>query len=194
MMKKLKFAYAIIALLALGVSASAQQGAAPAGKGKIAVINTGFFQDQIGEFKTKLDALNKQFEPRIRELDQLATQIKTREDTLKTQGTALTPAKVAELTEQVEAMKRDYQRKGEDLQADGGKARDLALQPVSEKLERFARDYTVRKGITVLIDLANAYNAGLIVWYDPRLDVTEDFIKEYNKANAAPATGTTPKP
>lgn len=193
-MKKLKFPYAIIALLVIGGSASAQQGAAPPSKGKIAVINTGVFQEQIGEFKTKLDALNKQFEPRIRELDQLASQIKTREDTLKSQRDALTPAKVAELTEQVEAMKRDYQRRGEDLQADGGKARDLALQPVSEKLERFARDYTAKKGITVLIDLANAYNAGLIVWYDQRLDVTEDFIKEYNKANAVPATGTTPKP
>src|SRR6185503_17204394 len=115
MMKKLKLAYAIIALLVIGVSANAQQGAAPAGKGKIAVINTGVFQEQIGEFKIKLDALNKQFEPRIRDLDQLATQIKTREDTLKTQGPALTPAKVAELTEQVESMKREYQRKGEDL-------------------------------------------------------------------------------
>jgi Skp family chaperone for outer membrane proteins len=194
MMRKLKFVYLMIALFVIGGSAHAQQGAAPAGKGKIAVINTAVFQEQIGEFKVKLDALNKQFEPRIRELDQLAGQIKTREDTLKTQGPALTPAKVAELTEQVESMKRDYQRRGEDLQADGSKARDLALQPVSEKLERFARDYTARKGITVLIDLANAYNAGLIVWLDQRLDVTEDFIKEYNKANAVPAAGTTPKP
>src|SRR5689334_23924317 len=160
MMKKIKFAQTIIALLVLGVSAYAQQGAAaPAGKGKVAVINTGAFQEQIGEFRAKIEALNKQFEPRIRDLDQLATQIKTREDTLKTQGPALTPAKVAELTEQVESMKREYQRKGEDLQADGGKARDLALQPVSEKLERFAKDYTARKGITVLIDLANAFNS-----------------------------------
>jgi Skp family chaperone for outer membrane proteins len=193
MMKKIKFVQTIIALLVLGISAYAQQGAAPAVKSKIAVINTGAFQEQIGEFKAKLEALNKQFEPRIRELDQLGTQIKTREDTLKTQGPTLTPAKVAELTEQVESMKREYQRKGEDLQADGGKARDLALQPVSEKLERFAKDYTARKGITVLVDLANAFNSGLIVWYDTRLDVTEDFVKEYNKANAAPAAGT-PKP
>src|SRR5687768_3503855 len=135
-MKIIKFAQTIFALFVIGVSAFAQQGAAPPpGKSKIAVINTAVFQEQIGEFKAKLDALNKQFEPRIRDLDQLATQIKTREETLKTSSQALTPAKVAELTEQVETMKREYQRKGEDLQADGGKARDLALQPVSEKLE-----------------------------------------------------------
>jgi Skp family chaperone for outer membrane proteins len=194
MMKIIKFAQTILALIVIGVSAFAQQGAAPAVKPKIAVINTAVFQEQIGEFKTKLDALNKQFEPRIRDLDQLATQIKTREETLKTSAQALTPAKVAELTEQVESMKREYQRKGEDLQADGGKARDLALQPVSEKLERFARDYTSKRGITVLIDLANAQNAGLIIWYDPRTDVTADFIKEFNKASAAPATPTSPKP
>ena len=90
-MKRLKFVQTIIALLVIGVSAFAQQGAAPTTKSKIAVINTAVFQEQIGEFKVKLDALNKQFEPRIRDLDQLATQIKTREDTLKTQGPALTP-------------------------------------------------------------------------------------------------------
>lgn len=205
-MKIAKFLHLTVAFFALGSLAFAQQsvttpppGAAttqvvPGGlKGKVAVINTAVLQDTIFEFKSKRDALNKQFEPRVRDLELLAGQIQSRENTLKTQGDSLTPAKRAELTEQVESLKREYQRKGEDLEADGGRARDIALKPISEKLDRFAREYAAKKGISVLVDLAGAYNSGILVWFEPRLDVTEDFVKEYNKANpVAGAAPTTP--
>jgi outer membrane protein len=193
-MKLMKLTQAFLALLLLSLAAFAQQGAAKvsAGKGKIAVINTAAFQEQVGEFRSKLEALNKQFEPRIKELDQLGGRIQSLETTIKTQGPTLSAAKIAELSEQVDNLKREYQRKSEDLQADGGKARDLALQPISEKLEKFAQQYTAQKGITVLIDVANSLNAGVLLWYDPRLDITEDFIKEYNKANPVPGAAPAP--
>jgi outer membrane protein len=189
-MKVMKFTWTAVAVLALSAAAFAQQGAAK----KVAGINTSVFQSRIDEFKVKIDTLNRQFEPRVRELEQLAQRIQTLENTAKAQG--ITPAKVAELTEQTEALKREYQRKGEDLQADGNRAREQALQPISEKLERFARDYTARRGITLLVDIANAVQSGNLVWYDQRLDVTEDFIREYNKANpvTASAPAATPKP
>ncbi len=204
-MKIVKFLQLTVALFVLGNGAFAQQsaastpqgaaGAAPQGvpggiKGKVAVINTAALQEVIYEFKAKRDALNKQFEPRVRDLELLASQIQSRENTLKSQGDSLTPGKKAELTEQVESLKREYQRKGEDLEAEGGRARDIALKPVSEKLDRFAREYAAKKGISVLIDLAGAYNSGNLVWFDPRLDVTEDFVKEFNKAN--PVAGMAP--
>ncbi|MBI3649533.1 MAG: OmpH family outer membrane protein [Acidobacteria bacterium] len=189
-----KFTTFLLALLVLSVAAQAQQGAPTAapGKGKIAVVNTAAFQEGIGEFRAKLEALNKQFEPRIKDLEQLSGRIQSIENTINTQRNALTPAKVAELTEQMETLKREYQRKSEDLQADGNRARDLALQPISEKLEKFAQGYTARKGITVLVDAANAVNSGILLWYDPRLDMTEDFVKEYNKANPAPGAAPAP--
>ena len=191
MTKIITLTQTFLVLLLLGVAALAQgPTAAPAGKGKIAVINTAAFQEQVGEFKAKLDALNKQFEPRIKELDQLGGRIQSIENTIKTQ--TLSAAKVAELSEQIDTMKRDYQRKSEDLQADGGRARDLALQPVSEKLEKFAQAYAAQGRIRVLVDLANAVNGGILLWYDPRLDITEDFIKEYNKANPVPGAAPAP--
>ena len=192
-MKITKLIFPGIALLFLSMAALAQN--APV-KGKIAVINTTVFQEKIAEFKAKIDALNKQFEPRVRDLEQLGQRIQQLENTIQNgRGGTLTPAKIAELTEQLEGLKREYQRKGEDLQVEGTKAREQALQPVSTKLERFAKDYTARKGITILFDLANAVNANMIVWYDPKLDVTDDFIAEYNKANpSATASANPPKP
>jgi outer membrane protein len=194
----------IVALLSLVAAVSAQQGnpppARPAStqpvgasnvppalpKGKVAVINTAAFQQQVLEVRAKIEALNKQFEPRVKEVQGLNDRIQALENTIKTQSSALSAAKVAEMTEQLESMKRDYQRKGEDLQADANRAKDRAFEPITGKLGKFAEEYTAKRGIVLLIDLANAAQAGAIVWVDARTDITQDFINEYNKANPVP--------
>ena len=201
-MKLSRFSFASLALLVLGISGAAQQPGAGAPqkapapallpKGKIAVINTGVFQQQVEEFKAKVDSLNRQFEPRVKDVQGLADKITALETTLKSQSGVLTPAKVAEMTENLEGMKRDYQRKGEDLQAEAGRARDKAFEPITGKLGKFAEDYTAKNGIVVLVDIANAVQSGTVLWFDPRLDITQDFVTAYNKAN--PVTATAPKP
>ena len=201
-MKSYKFALVALALQLVGVSALAQQPGAgapqkPAApvflpKGKVAVVNTAAFQEQVQEFKQKIEALNRQFEPRVKEVQGLADKINALEATLKSQSGVLTPARVAEMTENLGTMKRDYQRKSEDLQADAGRTRDKALEPITGKLSKFAEDYTSKRGVVMLIDLANGVQSGTLLWYDPRSDVTQDFINEYNKAN--PVTTAAPKP
>lgn len=205
-MRLSKLPSAAIALVMLAIAAFAQQGpggakpagAKPAGapaplpKGKVAVVNTAAFQTQVDEFKQKVEALNRQFEPRVKEVQTTADKITALETTLKSQSGVLAPAKVAEMTENLESMKREYQRKSDDLQVEAGRARDKAFEPISGKLGKFAEDYTARRGIVMLIDLANAVQSGTVLWYDPRSDVTQDFITEYNKAN--PVTTAAPKP
>lgn len=200
-MKLYKFALVALALQLLAVSALAQQLAAGAPqkpappllpKGKVAVVNTAAFQEQVQEFRQKIESLNRQFEPRVKEVQGLADKINALETTLKSQTGVLTPAKVAEMTENLGTMKREYQRKSEDLQADAGRARDKAFEPITGKLSKFAEDYTAKRGVVMLIDLSNGVKSGTLLWYDPRSDVTQDFINEYNKAN--PVTTVAPKP
>ena len=208
-MKLLRATLAAVALLTLASLAAAQQqpaatpqqrpaAAAPTlPKGKVAVINTTLFQEQVLEFKAKMDELNRQFEPRVREVRGLGDRITAQENTIKTQsqGGALSAARVAEMTEQLEAMKKDYQRKAEDLEADAGRAKDRAFEPLTAKLVKFAQDYTAKRGIVHLVDLGNSVQSGFLLWYDPRADITADFIAEYNKANpAAAGAPATPKP
>lgn len=201
-MKSYKIALVALALQLLGVSALAQKPAAGATqkspapallpKGKVAVVNTAAFQEKVQEFKQKIESLNRQFEPRVKEVQGLADKINALETTLKSQSGVLTPARVAEMTENLDTMKRDYQRKTEDLQAEAGRARDKAFEPITGKLSKFAEDYTAKRGVVMLIDLANGVQSGTVLWYDPRSDVTQDFINEYNKAN--PVTTAAPKP
>src|SRR5262249_11732751 len=90
---RLKLIFSLAALLTLSAAAMAQQPAAVAGartqpflpKGKVALVNTAVFQEKVGEFRAKIDALNKQFEPRVKEVQQLADKITALETTLKSQ-------------------------------------------------------------------------------------------------------------
>jgi outer membrane protein len=195
---KLKIILAALALNLIGSSILAQTPAPkPAGapllpKGKVAVINTTLFQTEVGEFKAKVDSLNRQFEPRVKEVQSLSDKITALENTLKSQSGVLAPTKVAEMTENLESMKREYKRKGEDLEADAGRARNKAFEPITGKLGKFAEDYTGKRGIVMLVDVANAIQSGVVVWFDPRSDITKDFIAEYNKAN--PVATPAPKP
>lgn len=200
-MKLFKTALVILALTTLGGFAYGQQPtptttppkpAGPLPKGKVAVINTGMFQEQVAEFKDKIESLNRQFEPRVKDIQSLADKITALETTLKSQSQVLAAARVAEMTENLDQMKREYQRKSEDLQAEAGRARDKAFEPITGKLGKFAEDYTAKRGIVMMIDIANAVQSGTLVWFDPRSDVTKDFIAEYNKAN--PVTTAAPKP
>ena len=204
-MRYFKLALTAVALATLGIAASAQVTSgltpqakpAPAAlpKGKVAVINTAAFQAQVTEFKARIEALNKQFEPRVKDVQGIADRITALEATVKTQSSALPAARIAEMAEQIETMKKDYQRKGEDLQADAGRARDKAFEPIQAKLGKFAEQYTATRGIVLLVDLANAVQSGTLLWYDPRSDITQDFINEYNKANPTPgAPPANPKP
>jgi outer membrane protein len=198
-MKVFKLALAAVALQLVGVSALAQQpgaGAPPAPallpKGKMAVINTAAFQEKVEEFKAKIESLNRQFEGRVKEVQGLNDKINALETTLKSQTGVLTPAKVAEMTENLDTMKREYKRKTEDLEADGGRARDKAFEPITGKLGKFAEDYTAKRGIVMLVDISNAVQSGIVVWFDPRSDITQEFINEYNKANPVATAATKP--
>ncbi len=200
-MKQFKLLPAILALLGLAsvaaaqqVSAVANQGAAPAmlPKGKIAVVNTDAFQTNITEFRIKLEELNRQYEPRVKDLQTKADRITALETTINTQRASLDPSRLAEMSEQLDRQKREYQRQAEDLQAEGQRVRNQAFEPLDKKLIKFAEEYTAKRGIVMLIDLANAVESSTIVWFDPRTDVTEDFIKEYNKANPVPGAAAPP--
>jgi Skp family chaperone for outer membrane proteins len=203
-MKFIKLTQILLAVCALSVAASAQQtatatpaaqaGAAPAllPKGKIAIINSLYFQEQIGEIKAKVESLNRQFEPRMKDIQGLRDRITALETTIDTQRKSggLAAAREAELIEQLEQMKRDYKRRGEDLQAEGNRASEQAIAPINAKVGRFLQEYAQKRGIILLINVANESQARTVVWYDQRSDVTQDFIAEYNKAN--PAAGAAP--
>jgi Skp family chaperone for outer membrane proteins len=194
---------ALVSIAAVVVCAQAPAGpAAPqpsSGKPHVALINSSLLQTKLNDYKLKIDDLNKQFEPRVKEVQTLVDRINALETTIKTQSGVLPPAKIAELTDQLNELKIQQKRKAEDLQADGEKARTQQLAPFKEKLQKFLQEFAAKHNISVLVDLANGVESNTVVWADTRADVSQMFIAEYNAANpvkAAPAAAAAgaPKP
>jgi Skp family chaperone for outer membrane proteins len=200
-MKLIKTLELLVLIMSLAIAASAQSPAVPAaggspapGKGRVALINSSLLQVKLNDYKLKIDELNKQFEPRVKEVQTLVDRINALETTIRTQSGVLPPAKIAEMTDQLNEMKIQQKRKAEDLQADGEKARNQQLAPFKEKLQKFLQEFAAKHNISVLVDLANGVESNTVVWSDPRADVSQAFITEYNAAYPVNAAAAAAKP
>jgi len=199
-MVKLRLAAFAAALLAAGTATVSAQQATQAGvgaalpDGKIAVINTQVFPGSILELKQKYEQVNNQFKDRFQKLQALAEQMKGMENDLRTKQNVLAADKYQELQASYTELKKRGEREQEDLNADAEKALDIATRPVRDKMTQFLNTYAAQRNIVLVINLAGAAQTNSLAYVNPGLDITDDFVAEYNKANpvAGAATATPP--
>lgn len=191
-MIKIKFAaLATLALAAVTASAGAQQ-ATQAGvsgllqDGKVAVMNTAAFPEKIGELRQKYEQVQAQFKDRTQRLQALDTEVKNLTTDLQNKQPTLTAEKIQEMQQAIDEKKRKGTRELEDLQAEYQKTLETAIKPVREKLSQFMNNYATQRGIVMIIALPVSYQNGVLAYWNPTTDLTEDFITEYNKANPVP--------
>jgi outer membrane protein len=168
-------------------------GTADVGNAKIAVIYTEAFFDQkqgIARFNILLTNLNREFQPRQTELDGMRTRItQLTEEIQKQQGAGVVDQKSLQAkAEQLDTLKKDYQRKGEDATAAYNKRRTEIFGPLQEDIGKQLEAYAKQRGITVIIDGSQVP----MVYAADNIDITRAFIQEYNSKN--PATASTAAP
>jgi Skp family chaperone for outer membrane proteins len=91
--------------------------------------------------------------------------------------------------DQLDLLKKDYQRKGEDAQAAYNKRRGEIFQPLQDDIGKALEVYAKAHGITVIIDASQVP----LVYAADSLDITRPFINEFNSKNPATASVATPK-
>jgi outer membrane protein len=160
---------------------------------KIALINTDFFADEktgITRLVAAVKKVDAEFTPRRTELQGIKAQIdKLTADIQATQNVA-TAQQIAQKTEQLEGMKRDYQRKGEDAQALYNKRLQESVGPLYEDIGKSLDAFARARGITLLLDAAKIGPA--ILSAVDAMDVTRAFIADYNSKNPATASAAGP--
>jgi outer membrane protein len=166
-------------------------GIAPLSEGKVAVIDSRAFAEGVGEMKKQLEKLEAEFQPRRKKLEGLQDQLVKLDDELKSAGGNIKPEVYSQKSDQFTSLKKEFEREREDYQQDVQKRSELVLGPVQEKLSKFLETYASQRQIIVIFDLPAAAQGGL-VFMNPAINVTEDFIKEYNKLN--PVAGAPPEP
>jgi Skp family chaperone for outer membrane proteins len=173
-------------LLALGSGALAQTAAPPAQKTKVAIVDVLSFRENVTELKARYEKLSAEFQPKYRELDAMQNNIKAKEQVLQ-ENKNLTPQQAQKLNDEYEQMKKDYNRMLEDSQSLAGRREREETEATYEKLSKYMDQYCAKHGITHVFDAGRLRETGLVVYAAAAANITEDFIKEYNKAHPAPA-------
>jgi Skp family chaperone for outer membrane proteins len=213
---KVKLLLTIAVLLIAGSSALAQTGSAGSGqaakqsggeaggpatkaggpipKMKIALIDYQIFKERVGELKVKYDKLITEFQGRSQQLQAMQTKLEAQNKTLQ-EGKNLTPQQAQKLAEDIEEQKKLYNRTLEDSQTLARKREVEETDAIYEKVNKFLNEYCVKNGITMLLDFGRLRDTRLGVYAADAANITEDFIKEYNKANpTTAASAPTTKP
>jgi outer membrane protein len=207
-MKKLIFAFAISSMFALAVFAqtptppaakaaapAAASSAAPAGgtgaEGKLAYINTGKFTIDINELKVKIDALNAEFDPKKKEVQAEEDALNNLKNKLNTQGATVSAQVRAQWADEATDKEKSLTRKKEDYGQVGQRRLAEVTQPIYDKVGKFLETYCQQRGIVMVLEGGAAQQAGILLFAAQATDITDDFIKEYNKAN--PAAGAAPQ-
>lgn len=163
--------------------------------GKVAVLDTSVFVEKIQELRSRAESVNKKYEPRYKEMEAMQAQMKQLDTDIRNQQGVAAPDKLRTMAEQLQTLQTNYKRRGEDLQAEYNKELNTTLQPIQAKLGEFVKDYAAKRNIVLILDLPGAAQAGTIAYLNPAIDVTDEFISEYNKAHPVPgAAAPAPRP
>jgi Skp family chaperone for outer membrane proteins len=193
------FLAAITALPTFAQQRPAAAAAAPAASSAqiptttLALINTDAFSDEkqgIGRLVNAVKKVDTEFTPRRNELQGIKAQIDKLTADIQATANVATPQTLQQKNDQLEGLKRDYQRKGEDAQAAYNKRLQESVGPLYEDIGKSLDAFARARGITLLLDAAKIGPA--ILAATDTMDVTRAFIAEYNSKN--PATASTAGP
>jgi Skp family chaperone for outer membrane proteins len=162
---------------------------------KLAVIYSAAFQDPkngIARFTVTLNKLNGEFQKIQDDLSQTAQRLKgLQEEINKLQQTpGATPAQIQAKIDALDQQKRDYQRRGEDAQAQYQRRRTELFTPLQDDVGKALDAFAKARNITMVIDGSQVDG---ILYADDVIDITRVFISEYNTKNPATAAVTPPR-
>ncbi len=194
----LAFAFALCASTAMAqtrpaASAPAQTPSGPLPDSKIALIYSDAFLDAktgIARFNTLVATLNREFQPRQTELQQLQQKIQALQDDVTKTAAVADPKTLQQKQDQLDQMKKDFQRKGEDAQAAYDRRRKELFTPLQDDIGKALETYAKGHNINVIIDGSQVP----LVYAADALDITRSFINDFNSKNPATASVTTPQP
>lgn len=168
------------------------QTAASVPESKIALIYSDAFLDSktgIARFNSLVSTLNREFQPRQTELTTMQQRIQTLTDDIQKTAAVADPKTLQSKQDQLDQLKRDFQRKGEDAQAAYNSRRKEIFTPLQDDIGKALEVYAKAHNINVIIDGSQVP----LVYAADALDITRAFINDFNSKNPATAAVTTPQ-
>ncbi|HEY8188463.1 MAG TPA: OmpH family outer membrane protein [Pyrinomonadaceae bacterium] len=185
----------ILAQTRPGAAAPAQSSGAAASvpESKIALIYSDLFLDPktgIARFNTLVTTLNREFQPRQTELQTMQQRIQALTDDITKTAAVADPKTLQTKQDQLDQLKKDFQRKGEDAQAAYDRRRKEMFTPLQDDIGKALEVYAKAHNINVIIDGSQVP----LVYAADALDITRAFINDFNSKNPATAAVTPATP
>jgi Skp family chaperone for outer membrane proteins len=164
---------------------------------KMGVIYTEAFLDQkngILKFNNLITKLNAEFQKQKDELTQMQQRAVQLEDEVKKlqsapAGTPIDQKSITTKADQMEQLKKDIQRKGEDVQGAYTRRRNELFGPLQEEIGRALEAFAKARSINIIIDGTQVP----LIYAATSIDITQAFISEFNSKNPVTASTTPPR-
>jgi Skp family chaperone for outer membrane proteins len=191
-MKVFRIIVAAIVFAAFTILAQTQT--RPAGApANIAIIDSSAFSDAkvgITRVMAAMQEIETKFTPLRNEIRGMRERLNTMRSELEKKRAIQDAKTTAQQADEADRLEVQIKRKAEDAQASYQKESLAVLDPLQRDIGTALTAYAESKGITLLIDA----NRVPLVYAANSLDITKDFINDYNRthpAGAAPATAPT---
>jgi outer membrane protein len=145
------------------------------------------------------EALNKKFEPRRTELQNLNTEVENLKKQLNTQGDKMNEEARAALVKNIETKQKSLQRSAEDAQNEFQAQQNEIAQRILQKMAPVIDKYAKSSGYALLLDSSNPWPQGPLLWATASVDLTKTIVDAYNAQSGVapppkPAATAAPKP
>jgi len=196
-MKAFRIIVAVAAFVAFAIIVQTQtRPAAP--PANVAIIDSAAFTDEkagIARVMASMQQLEVKFQPLRNELRGMRERLATMRSDIQKKRQVQDPKLTAQQTDAADQLEVEIKRKAEDAQASYKRENQAILDPLQKEIGNALTAYAQSRGITLLLDA----NQVPIVYAAASLDITKDFIADYNRTHpagtapaAAPATRATP--
>jgi Skp family chaperone for outer membrane proteins len=164
--------------------------------GRIGLVDTGAFYDDkpgagIPKLKNAITGVNAKYKTITDELNTLSTQYQQKVDEFNKLKNSTAP--VADLDTRASAiqdLETTIKRKQEDAKRKYDDDMAKATDPIKADIVKALNDFAKQKGYSLILDGGKLEEAGILLGFDEKYDVTKDFIAFYN-SRPATAAGTT---
>lgn len=187
-MKVFRIVVAVAAFAAFTILAQTQTRPAPTPT-TVAIIDSAAFSDEkagIARVMVAMQQIEAKFLPLRNELRGMRDRLSTMRSDIQKKRLVQDAGMTAKQTEEADRLEVDIKRKAEDAQTSYQKESLAVLDPLQKDIGNSLTAYAQQKGITLLIDV----NRVPVVYAASQIDITKDFIADYNRthpAGAAPA-------
>jgi Skp family chaperone for outer membrane proteins len=189
-------ALTILVQTLLASATSAETVPPPPAPATIGIIDSSLFGDEktgIGRVMAAMRQLDAKFQPLRTEIRGMQERLNTMRSDIQKKRAIQDAATTSKQLEEAERLDIQIKRKAEDARTSYQKETLAMMEPLQRDISTALNTYAQAKGITLVIDA----NRVPILYAATSLDITRDFINDYNRthpAGAAPAPARPTRP